>query len=109
MIPTHWFLILSAILFTIGVCGVPSAEERAVGISRDRGVGEGSEQASDHDDGHDERQDRAPESAVPVPPATAVEHAIEQIGRRPVAGGLPVEEVVEISHLGPPTSFGGLP
>jgi len=22
MIPTHWFLILSAILFTIGVCGV---------------------------------------------------------------------------------------
>ncbi len=22
MIPTHWFLILSAILFTLGVCGV---------------------------------------------------------------------------------------
>ena len=22
MIPTHWFLILSAILFSIGVCGV---------------------------------------------------------------------------------------
>jgi len=46
---------------------------------------------------------------VALPPVAAVEHPLEQVGGRLVAGGPPLEEVVELRHRLPPASVAGPP